>query len=589
MDADLRAKADGLPEKPGIYFFKNGSGQVIYIGKARSLRDRVRSYFLPTSDPKVNNILSETADVDFILTDSEKEAAFLENNFVQQHQPKFNLRLKDDKSFPYLKLTLKDSFPAIHFTRKVEEDGSRYFGPFAPPGEARRTIRLVNKYFGVRGCGEPVPGKRKRPCLEFELRLCSAPCVGYVSEKDYRESVENALLLLEGKTESLAAVLGKKMRQAAEKRQFEEAAHWRDIIRTLEEIKSRPKFISPALENLDIFGFAADTKNVAIFIFFMRRGKVRESREVFFRQEEPVSDENVLARFVHDFYAGRGERPDKILLPKILPDREGLVRFLSEKRAKKVEILTPVRGKYKGLVELAGRNAEILLLRRRHEGSPLQEAMSALGLSVFPRRIEGYDISNTGGEESVGSVVVFEDGRPKKDEYRKYRIKTVEGPNDVASLEEVIRRRYATKPQEQRQPADLILVDGGKGQLRAAVKALASAGAGNIPVVALAKREETIFTIDDRDGLRLDRTSPALKLFQNIRDEAHRFAVSFHRRRREKKSFESALDGIPGLGKKRRAALLTLYKSAREMKKAGPAELAKVVGLRAATELLKRI
>ncbi len=582
-------RVDGLPNKPGIYFFKNGKGQVVYIGKARSLRDRVRSYFQATADPKVNNILSETAEIDFILTDSEKEAAFLENNFVQQYQPKFNLRLKDDKSFPYLRLTVRDNYPGIYFTRKVEEDGARYFGPFAPPNEARRTIHLVNKYFGVRGCEEPVPGKRRRPCLEFELKLCSAPCVGYVSEKDYRESVENALLLLEGKTEKLAAVLKQKMRQSSDRQKFEEAARWRDIIRTLEEIKARPKFISPALENLDIFGFARESSDVAIFIFFMRKGKVRESREIFFRQEGSVRPEEILSKFGHDFYSGREERPDKILMPLAPPDRDELALFLSGEKGKKIEIVTPVRGKYKGLVELANRNAEILLYKKKDEASPAHQAMAALGLPTLPRTIEGYDISNTGGEESVGSVVVFEDGLPQKEKYRKYKIESVRGPNDVASLEEVIRRRYTKILEEKRERPDLILVDGGKGQLRAALKSLAAVGAADIPVVSLAKREETIFSPDHKEGIRLDRTSPALKLFQNIRDEAHRFAVSFHRRRREKRSFESVLDDVPGLGKKRKAALLSLYRSTAAMRKAGLAELAKITGPKVAEELLKRI
>ncbi len=583
------SRVDGLPTKPGIYFFKNGKGQVVYIGKARSLRDRVRSYFQATADPKVNNILSETADIDFILTDSEKEAAFLENNFVQQYQPKFNLRLKDDKSFPYLRLTVRDNYPGIYFTRKVEEDGARYFGPFAPPNEARRTIHLVNKYFGVRGCEEPVPGKRGRPCLEFELKLCSAPCVAYISEKDYRESVENALLLLEGKTEKLAAVLKEKMRQSSDQQNFEEAARWRDIIHTLEEIKARPKFISPALENLDIFGFARESSDVAIFIFFMRKGKVRESREIFFRQEGSVRPEEILSKFGHDFYSGREERPDKILMPLAPPRRDELALLLSEGKGKKIEIVTPVRGKYRGLIELANRNAEILLYKKKDEASPWHQAMIALCLPTLPRTIEGYDISNTGGEESVGSVVVFEDGLPQKEKYRKYKIESVKGPNDVASLEEVIRRRYTKILRERSEKPDLILVDGGKGQLRAALKALAAVGAADIPVVSLAKREETIFSPDHGRGIRLDRTSPALKLFQNIRDEAHRFAISFHRRRREKRSFESVLDDVPGLGKKRKAALFSLYRSTAAMRKAGLAELAKITGPKVAEELLKRI
>jgi len=584
--SDLKLKINNLPKKPGIYFFKDKGGEVIYIGKAQSLKDRVKSYFLPTSDSKIKKILSETEEIDFILTDSAKEAAFLENNFIRQHQPKFNLRLKDDKSFPYLKLTLQEKFPAIYLTRRVEEDGAKYFGPFSPAQEARNTIHLSSKYFGVRTCQEAVPGKRKRPCLDFDLKLCSAPCVEYISESDYTDSIRNALLFLEGKTEKLLKVLKKKMQEAAARQEFEQAAHWRDIIRTIGEIKAKPKLISVGMENKDIFGYSRENKNVALYIFFMRKGKVIESEDIFFQEKGEISDKDTLSTYLKKFYKHRKSLPDKILLPFPPEDKDGILKMLSNLKGGKIEIIIPRQGKNKKLVDLATSNAEILS-RKKYEGlTPLMQIKEIFNLKSFPERIEGFDISNMGGEESVGSLVVFESGRPQKNDYRKYKIKTVEGPNDVASLQEVIRRRYKRRLEEKKALPDLILVDGGKGQLNAAIGALEDLGIGHLPVVSLAKKEETIFAPDQRKGIRLERTSPALKLFQNIRDEAHRFALSFHRLRREKRSFESRLDRIPGLGKKRKAALLDKYKDIEAIRNASPEDLAKIIGTKTAMAIL---
>lgn len=587
--SDLKSEIKNLPKKPGIYFFKDKGGKVIYIGKARSLKDRVKSYFLPTSDAKIKKIISETGEIDFILTDSAKEAAFLENNFIRQHQPKFNLRLKDDKSFPYLKLTLQEKFPAIYLTRRVEEDGAKYFGPFSPAHQARNTIHLSAKYFGVRTCQESVPGKRKRPCLDYDLKLCSAPCVEYISESDYRESIKNVLLFLEGKTEKLLKILKKKMQEAAARQEFEQAAHWRDIIRTIEEIKAKPKLISVGMENKDIFGYSRENKNVALYVFFMRKGKVIESEDMFFQEKEDIADKKIFSNYLKKFYKHRKSIPDKILLPFTPEEKDGILKMVSNLRGEKIEIIVPRKGKNKKLVDLASSNAEILL-RKKYDGlAPLMEIKKIFNLKSIPERIEGFDISNIGGEESVGSLVVFENGRPQKNDYRKYKIKTVAGPNDVASLQEVIRRRYKRILEEKKDFPDLILVDGGKGQLNAARGALEELGVGNLPVVSLAKKKETIFAPDRKKGISLERTSPALKLFQNIRDEAHRFAISFHRLRREKRSFESRLDNIPGLGKKRKAALLDKYKDLKEIKKAAPEDLAKIIGAKATQALLSEL
>lgn len=585
MKEEFKAKLALLPEKPGIYFFKNEKGEFIYVGKARSLRDRVRSYFQPSPDPKVGSIIAETADVDFILTGSEKEAAFLENNFIQRYQPKFNLRLKDDKSFPYLKLTLGERFPGIYLTRKVEPGGARYFGPFSPASQARKTIHLLNKYFGIRPCEEKIPGNRRRPCLEYDLKLCAAPCVGEVSEAEYRERVANAVLFLEGKTERLLEILKVKMKAAAEHLDYEQAARWRDLIRTIEQIKDRPKLISVALEDADIFGLAREKERVAVYGFFMRKGKVRQAEETVFRSAEEETDAAALGRFLSDFYLRAGDIPARILLPVAPPEQPDIGVSLSQKKGSKVRILVPRKGRDRRLVELAERNAEVLLKKSAEELPSLVQLGKAIGLSSPPLRIEGFDVSNTGGDESVGSLVVFEKGRPKTDEYRKYKIRSVIGPNDVQSLAEIVRRRYVRVLEEGGKLPDLVLVDGGKGQLQAAAQALQTAGLGGLPVVSLAKREEIIFVRGRRDGLRLDRTSPALKLLQYIRDEAHRFAVSYHRRRRQKKSFHSALDGIIGLGEKRKKALLTRYRSLSEIRQAPLEHLSAIVGRKAAAKI----
>ena len=522
----LAAKVEALPRAPGIYFFKDARGEIVYIGKAVSLQDRVKSYFQPTSDPKVRAILRETADVDYLLTDSEKDAVFLESNYIRNVQPRFNLRLKDDKSFPYLKLTVGDEAPGIYFTRKVAEDGARYFGPFAPPGRARRTIHVINKYFGVRGCEEKIPGRRTRPCLDYELGLCAAPCVAATTPEDYRERVRNALLLLEGRTGELKSILTAKMEEAAGGEDFEQAAWWRDALGAVEDVKTGSRIISPELRDLDIIGFGRAGGVAAVMVFLMRKGKVLESKPFLIDAPLERASAEVLGSFLARHYGNARPGVEEILVP-FEPPAAGELRL---------PLLVPKRGRKKQLLAFAERNALLLLKERTAPGSGLEELGGLLGVRHPVRRIEGFDVSNTGGTESVGSLVVFVDGRPRRSDYRKFKIKTVEGPNDVAGLSEVIARRYRRSLAERTPLPDLVFVDGGKPQLGAALRTLREMGLVGIPVVGLAKKEEIIFREGDKYGIRLERSSEALKLLQRIRDEAHRFAITFHRARREKRS-----------------------------------------------------
>lgn len=574
----LKNKTDLFPAKPGIYFFKDADGRIIYIGKARSLKNRIRSYFQTAADYKVRNILSETSDIDFLQTDSEKEAALLENNFIRQYQPKFNLRLKDDKHFPYLKVTLSEPFPGIYLTRRVEDDGARYYGPFSPAHQARETIHLITRYFGIRSCREDVPGRRKRPCLEHDLGLCCAPCIGPADQENYRERLEHALLLLEGKVDKLMKEIRRKMAAAAEREDYEKAAHWRDLIKTLEQIKEKPKMISVRGEDLDIVGFARSDNMAAFYIFMMREGRIIESTHAFLPDISGKDEAALLSDRLLGYYGSLEDWPALILIPYAPLGFKGLTKKLSGLKGRKVELRIPRRGKNKRLLDFASTNALMLIRKRQAESRPLHDLQSILSLTDLPERIEGFDISNTSGKESVGSVVVFNEGAPCKDDYRRYKIKSVHGPNDVASLSEVISRRYTRVLKEGETLPDLILVDGGKPQLHAAEAALKKMNLDSIPLASLAKREEIIFTPLHREGIRLDRTSPALKLLQNIRDEAHRFAITLHRRRREKQSFSSELDEIFGLGPRKKSILLARYKSIAAIRQASVEELQKLVG-----------
>lgn len=584
----LKEKIKKFPARPGIYFFKNQAGEVIYIGKARSLRDRVRSYFLPSPDLKAQNILSETADIDYLLVSSEKEASFIENNYIQFYQPRFNLRLKDDKSFPFIKITLSEEFPGIYLCRRVEDDGARYFGPFSPADEARNLITFIARAFQIRTCENTVFRNRRRPCLEYDLKMCSAPCTRLISASEYGENVSRTLLLLEGKRLELYRQLREKMRQAADELQFEQAARWRDALGALERLKETQRVISTGKENLDIVGFTRHKDRAGFLIFHMREGRIRYSsgRTMSFNWQE--TDEQFLARFLKQFYSDE-KVPENILLPFKISEaaKTDILAFLSA-GGQKINLVYPDNKKRQMMMELANQNAA-LFLEKEESSSPLIELQKHLDLPSPPRRLEGFDISTTAGTETVGSLVVFIDGQPARSEYRKYKVQTVTGPDDYASLHEVISRRLNRLLAENRDLPDLIFVDGGKGQLSLARQVLNSLNLPQIPVCSLAKKEEIIFSAAHPEGLRLDPTSLALKLLQHIRDEAHRFAISFHRQRRQKASLTSELDGIRGLGPARKKKLLQALGNVSAIRRATEEELARIVGVKLAGRIKRQL
>lgn len=584
----LRQKVKIFPSRPGIYFFKDSQGEVIYIGKARSLRDRVNNYFLPSPDLKVQNILSETADIDYLLVSSEKEASFIENNYIQFYQPKFNLRLKDDKSFPFLKMTVTESFPGVYLCRRLEDDGARYFGPFSPADEARKLISLIAKVFKIRTCENTIFKNRKRPCLEYDLKMCSAPCVGLITEAQYRENLSQALMLLEGKRLQLYRQLKEKMEQASSELRYEEAAHWRDTIKILEGLKEPQRVISIKRENQDIVGFRRQAERAAVFIFHMREGRIRASSGRRWPGSAGKDDQDLLLEVLKHFYS-ESSPPEKILLPfKLSAAKEAELISVFKNQNIKIRILYPESKAKKVLLELANQNA-VLLLEKEQPPGPIAELQHHLSLTSLPRRIEGIDLSTTGGTEPVGSLVVFIDGQPAKSEYRKYRIRTVSGPDDYASLKEVLERRLKRLLSEKKTLPDLIFVDGGKGQLNLARQVLKSLNLSEIPVCSLAKKEEIIFSAQHPDGLRLEPTSGALRLLQQIRDEAHRFAISFHRQRRLKRSLSSQLDGIAGLGPVRKKKLLKTFGNVETISQTPLEALAKILGRKLAESVKQQL
>jgi excinuclease ABC subunit C len=602
---DLKEQIARLPEQPGVYVWANAGGEALYVGKARSLRDRVRSYLAAYGlSPRHDALLAEIARLDVIVTDSVMEALALENNLIKQRTPRYNILLRDDKNYPYLQLTTSEPFPRVLVARSVEKTGDFYAGPFLPAKLARRTMGLSHRLFGIRSCNEVITGHRSRPCLEYDIKRCIAPCVAEVcSAEQYGVAVENTRLLLEGRNDELIETLRERMVGASEAQRYEEAAQLRDAMRTVQTLRDRQQKVATAqLGDRDVFGLKVGPSGGTIHIFAMRGGRVVERVELATDPGAAPPDGGagspgaaggegeVLQAALSQFYELRIP-PSEINLPSEIDERESMEAWLSTRAGRRVRLLVPQRGDKRALVDLATRNAELAYRTRFNEITAahfeaLETLRSVIGLPSIPRRIEGFDISTIQGSETVASMVVCEDGRMKKAEYRKFRVKGVHSPDDFAAMREVVQRRYRKVLEEGGPFPDLILIDGGRGQLSAAYEALEAIGLGNLVAVGIAKKEEVLFTRERPEPIVLPENDPALLLIQRIRDEAHRFAVTFHRKARSMRDLRSELDNVPGIGPRRRRALLTAFGSLAGVRRATREELESVVGARAASAVI---
>jgi excinuclease ABC subunit C len=581
----LAEKLANLPTRPGVYLFRDRDGKVIYVGKARVLRDRVRSYFQAgrVSDPLRDALAVDIADLDLIVTDSEIEALALENNMIKRHRPRYNVLLRDDKNHPWLRLTLTEDYPRLYVVRRAGGDGDAYGGPYIPAKLGRRTAGVVHKLFGIRSCKEVLNGRRPRPCLQYDIGRCLAPCVAEVCPPErYRQAAEDAALFLEGRTEEVVRRLRASMSQAAEEHRFEEAASLRDQVLALERLDTPQKITTPDLEERDVFAVQHEAARAALQVFNVRDGRV-VAREGFLL--DVPDPERLLASAIQQYYDGGRDVPREVVVPAPIGDQQELLEeWLGRKRGGVVHIHVPQRGEKKRLMELVQRNARLAFdLEWRHPRQQSEDILRALrdllDLEEEPRRIECFDISNIQGADVVASMVVFEDARPRKSDYRKFRIRGLGGsPDDFAAMREVVSRRYRRVLEEGGELPDLILIDGGKGQLGAATAALEELGLGHQPVASLAKREELIFMPGRDEPLALPHSSPVLQLVQRVRDEAHRFAIGFHRKVRAKRTITSELDDIPGVGPAKRRKLLSRFGSVRGVRGASVEELSTAVG-----------
>ncbi|MEQ1896101.1 MAG: excinuclease ABC subunit UvrC [Vicinamibacterales bacterium] len=596
--SDLKEQIGRLPEQPGVYLWGNAAGETIYVGKARSLRDRVRSYLAAWgSSPRIDALLTDITTLEVVLTDSVVEALALENNLIKQRSPRFNILLRDDKNYPYLRLTTGERFPRVLVARSVETGPDFYAGPFLPASLARRTMGLTHRLFGIRSCNEVITGDRPRACLEYDIGRCVAPCVKEIcSEERYGEAVANARMLLDGRTDELAASLQIRMAEAAGAERFEQAAQLRDAMRTVEALRDRQQKLATAqLGDRDVFGLKRGPSGVVVLVFLMRGGRVVERIELASNAEAaPATDRDALEAALQQFYEDRVPPPE-IHVPEAVEDQEAVEEWLSGLEGRRIRLVVPQRGDKRALVDLAIRNAELSYRTRFNDTTAshfeaLETIRTALALPAVPRRIECFDISTIQGSDTVASMVVCEDGRMKKADYRKFRIAArAQGPmgsDDFAAMREVVQRRYRSVLERGGPFPDLILIDGGKGQLSAAYDALEAVGLSRLVAAGIAKKEEVLFTRDRDEPVVLDSRDPALLLIQRIRDEAHRFAVTFHRRARTMRDLRSELDAVPGVGPRRRKALLTAFGSVAGVRRATREELASVVGARTASEVL---
>ncbi len=591
---ELKEQIARLPEQPGVYLYLNAAGDTIYVGKARVLRDRVRNYLgAYGTGPKTDALLEEIARLEVIVTDSVVEALALENNLIKQRSPKYNILLRDDKNYPYLQLTTTEAFPRVLVARGVERDGTFYAGPFMPARFARQTMSLTHRLFGIRSCNELITGGRARPCLEYDIKRCIAPCVASLcSAEEYRVAVGLTQLFLEGRNDELTKTLRQQMADAAADERFEEAGQLRDALRTVQTLQERQqKMAGVELGNRDVFGLKIGPGGVVVLVFEVRGGRVVERIEL--GADEVVltggGEGEVLEAALQQFYELR-DAPPEVHVPSEPDDRDALETWLTGRAGRKVHIVVPQRGEKRGLVDLATRNAALAYTSRLNQNQTaqydaLETLQSVLGLAALPRRIECFDISTIQGSETVASMVVCEDGRMKRGEYRKFRIRGIT-LDDFASMNQVVGRRYRKLLEEGGPFPDLVVIDGGKGQLSAAYAALEDLGLANLVAVGIAKKEELLFTRACSDPIVLGVNDPALLLVQRIRDEAHRFAVTFHRTARRQRDLSSELDRVPGVGVRRRKTLLTRFGSLAGVRRATREDLAAVVGGKVADALL---
>lgn len=588
LSEHLRGKLDALPADPGVYLMKNRDGQIIYIGKAKSLRSRVRSYFQESGHDgrrQFNALVRNIADLDYILTATEQEALILEATQIKAHKPRYNILLKDDKKYPFIRIT-SEPFPRIFATRDVVRDGSRYLGPFSNVRAMHATLDMMHRIFPVRNCAFTLPADRVKLCLEYHIRRCEGPCEEKVDSEDYKKSLSSAVRFLQGKNSEVIKELQARMQQAAADLRYEKAAQYRDQLQALESMRARQKVVLDEQIDRDVVALARSDDEACCSVLEIREGRLLGKKHHFLGGIMEYADADIVSAFLRQFYLQTDFIPTEIHLPTALPDADEIGAWLSGKSASRVALITPQRGLKARMLEMAERNAVQLLEERQQKRANQKDRVPQsvfalqrdLHLPVTPRRIEGIDISNFQGADSVGSLVCFIDGKARRSEYRHFKIKEIDKPDDFASIHQVVQRRFRGL-QERGEPfPDLLMVDGGKGQLSSALQALAELAIEGQPVVGLAKRLEEIFLPGQDAPVLLPKTSASLRLLQVLRDEAHRFALEHHRNLRSKRTLKSALDDIPGIGPKRRTALLQTFGSVRRLRQASVEEIAAVQG-----------
>lgn len=588
---DLKEKLAHLPSSPGVYIMKGEGKTILYIGKAKQLSDRVRAYFQKGAslNPRIRHMIEKVRDLEYTVTVSDLEAFILENNLIKKHRPRFNIVLRDDKNYPYLRLPVHDDYPRPEIVRRVQPDGALYFGPYVPTNALRETLKLLRKLFPLPNCHIVIDGTADRACIEFEIKRCLAPCTGNQTQSQYHEMIQQLRLFLEGKDKELIKTLKSQMEIKSAQLDFEEAARLRDQIFKVERTLERQRITSTEQVDLDVIGFVRSGDQLDLQILFIRGGMLTGRKGFFIKDVGETEDGEVIGTFLQQFYSKEGLVPPKIVLPALPSDAELLRKWLSERRGNPVHLSVPSARNQQGfrLIKLAQENAEVDLethLRQHQMGSiALREVLQRLKLKRLPKQIEAFDISNTMGDQAVGSMVVFHEGKPKKSAYRHFKIRTISGANDFGMMEEVIKRTYSRRLSEGKDLPDLILIDGGKGQLSSALAALAEQAILNCDVVALAKAKgekfERVFVPGSSSSISLDPSSPGTHLLQRIRDEAHRFAISHHRKIRGKNLVQSELDGVQGIGKARKKMLLQRFNGLEGIRQASVEELMEVRGI----------